>query len=91
MYEDTKGAGYTADDNIYDVSKWSLNAYNSGVRADTFAWWVGNGGGRTAGIAWLGTMCYKYYNTNVNELQDNELRSAHVSIIRNIIKAHMNR
>ena len=82
MYEDTNGAGYTADDNIYDVKDWTEDAVNSGVSADTFTWLVANGGGSIAGIAWLGTMCYEPYNTNLNELQDNELRTAYVSIIR---------
>ena len=61
-----------------------MNAYDSGVKADTFAWWVGNGGGLTAGIAFLGTMCDRYHNTNLNELQDNDLKNAYVSIIRDM-------
>jgi len=78
LYEDTNGAGYTADDNIYEVKDWTADAVSSGVSADTFTWVVANGGGSIAGIAWLGTMCYEPYNTNLNELQDNELRTAYV-------------
>ena len=86
MYEDTNGAGYTADDNIYEVKDWTADAVSSGVSADTFTWLVANGGGSVAGIAWLGTMCYEPYNMNLNELQDNELRSAYVSIIKYTVK-----
>jgi len=66
-----EGAYWYADDNIYDASAASAAATSSGVDVDVYSWWCQSGGGGTAGIAWLGTLCYQPsgYNTNLNEMQ----------------------
>ena len=57
-----------------------MEAFDAGYVADSFSWWCGNGGDGTAGYAWVGAMCDDPYNTNINEWQENTLRSAYVSI-----------
>ena len=46
--------------------------------ADAFSWWCADGGDNTAGYAWVGLICDDPYNTNIEEMQTNELRSAYV-------------
>ena len=59
-----------------------MEAYNNGYEADSFSWWCGNGGDGVAGVAWLGTMCDDPLNTNINEWQENTLRSMYVIIMK---------
>jgi len=49
------------------------------------SWWCDNGGGDTAGIAYVGALCMSY-NTNLNEKQDSVAASGFVSLfkIRNV-------
>ena len=74
-----EGVTWTADDNLYDANDATTAAGLDGV--DVFSWWCNDGGGGTAGIAWLGTLCNSPYNTNLNEKQWSAAGSGFVSII----------
>lgn len=69
------GASWTADDNIEDARS-ATNALGLD-EVDTMSWWCDNGGGGTAGIAYVGALCMSY-NTNLNEKQDSVAASGFV-------------
>ena len=79
------GVSWTADDNIEDARS-ATNALGLD-EVDTMSWWCDNGGGGTAGIAYVGALCMSY-NTNLNEKQDSVAASGFVSLfkIRNIFR-----
>merc|ERR1712088_371228 len=59
------GAFWTADDNLSQATAASAV---SGADVTAFSWFVNQGGGGVAGIAWVGTLCmHSGYNTNLNE------------------------
>ena len=76
------GVTWYSLENFQDATDASLEAFDAGYVADSFSWWCGNGGDGTAGYAWVGSMCDDPYNTNINEWQENTLRSAYVSIMK---------
>ena len=76
-------ATWTADDNIYDAKDATNAAGLSGV--DTMSWFCDAGGGGTAGIAFLGTLCVSGgWNTNLNERQWSAAGTGFVSLIYQI-------
>ena len=54
------------------------------VEVDTMSWWCGNGGGSTAGIAFVGALCSSY-NINLNEKQSSIASSGYVSSIETML------
>ena len=80
------GVSWYADNNIWDAERASLAAYNSGKVADTYSWWCNSGGGKTAGIAFRGTLCRTQgSNTNLNEMQETVAASGFVITYLNLI------
>ena len=82
MYEDVlyeEGATWYAGENLLDATDASLAEYNYDVPVDAWSWWTADGGDNTAGMAWIGMICDDPYNTNINEMQTNVVRSAYVS------------
>ena len=72
------GAFWTADDNLSQATAASVAAGSNDVTA--FSWFVNQGGGGVAGIAWVGTLCmHSGYNTNLNEAYSSQAVSAFVS------------
>ena len=75
MYQ--SGAFWTADDNLSQATAASAA---SGADVTAFSWFVNQGGGGVAGIAWVGTLCmHSGYNTNLNEAYSSQAVSAFVS------------
>ena len=75
MYQ--AGAFWTADDNLSQATAASAA---SGADVTAFSWFVNQGGGGVAGIAWVGTLCmHSGYNTNLNEAYSSLAVSAFVS------------
>ena len=74
-----QGATWTADD-IYGARDETNALGLDGV--DTMSWWCDQGGDRTAGKAFVGTLCSSY-NTNINEKQSSAAGSGFVSINEN--------
>jgi len=78
-----EGATWYADGDANDAHKASINAINSGIKADSFSWW-GNSGCSTVcegvlGVAWRGTLCSSTgYNLNLNEKQSTYASSGFV-------------
>ena len=54
------------------------------VEVDTMSWWCGNGGGSTAGIAFVGSLCSSY-NINLNEKQSSIASSGYVSATKSVL------
>ena len=76
MYQ--AGAFWTADENLSQATAASAAAGLNDVTA--FSWFVNQGGGGVAGIAWVGTLCmHSGYNTNLNEAYSSQAVSAFVS------------
>ena len=74
------GAFWTADDNLSQATAASVAAGSNDVTA--FSWFVNQGGGGVAGIAWVGTLCMgSGYNTNLNEAYSSQAVSAFVSTL----------
>ena len=68
---------WTADKNIYDARRATLDAKLKDV--DTMSWWCNEGGGGVAGIAFVGALCSSY-NTNLNEYWSTQSGAAFVNI-----------
>ena len=84
-----KGVTWYADNDIWNAEAASLSAYYSGKIADTYSWWGNSGGGKTAGIAFRGTLCRTQgSNTNLNEMQDTVAASAFVSVYILLLSCH---
>ena len=80
MYQ--SGAFWTADDNLSQATAASAA---SGADVTAFSWFVNQGGGGVAGIAWVGTLCmHSGYNTNLNEAYSSQAVSAFVSKFVNL-------
>ena len=71
-----EGVTWSADNNVYDAKE-ATNAKGL-VDVDTMSWWCSNGGGSTAGIAFVGALCSSY-NVNLNEKQSSIASSGYVS------------
>ena len=72
------GAFWFADNNIKEAKQATKDAQLSGVTA--MSWWCNQGGGGTAGIAYVGTLCMgDGYNTNLNEGDSSKAVSGYVS------------
>merc|ERR1712223_1666049 len=72
------GENWNAGDNLNEATDASLEAFADGYVADAFSWWCADGGDNTAGYAWVGLICDDPYDTNIEEMQTNELRSAYL-------------
>ena len=73
---------WTADDNIQDAKAETSAVQGSLTDVDLFAWWCNNGGGSTAGIAYVGTLCNSNgYATSLNEYQGTTAAAAYVSLL----------
>jgi len=71
------GAFWTADENLSQATAASAAAGLNDVTA--FSWFVNQGGGGVAGIAWVGTLCmHSGYNTNLNEAYSSQAVSAFI-------------
>ena len=71
---------WTADDNIGDAKLESSAVQGSLPDVDLFAWWCNSGGGSTAGIAYVGTVCNQNgFATSLNEYQGTIAAAAYVS------------
>ena len=76
MYQ--AGVAWTADENLSQATAASGAAGLNDVTA--FSWFVAQGGGGVAGMAWVGTLCmHSGYNTNLNEAYSSQAVSAFVS------------
>ena len=69
---------WSADENIYDARKATLEANLKNV--DVMSWWCDEGKGDIAGIAFVGGLC-STYNLNLNEYQENPSSAGYVSYI----------
>ena len=71
---------WTADNNIGDARATTASHQGSLADVDLFAWWCNNGGGSTAGIAYVGTVCNQNgFATSLNEYQGTTAAAAYVS------------
>ena len=82
MYQ--QGATWYADGDIGNARKASNDAINSGIKADSFAWWGSNGCSTKCisaiGMAFPGTLCSSTgNNVNLNEKQSTHAASGFVS------------
>ena len=76
------GAFWYADNNINEAKQATKEAEDNGEFSDVTAmsWWCNQGGGGTAGIAYVGTLCMgDGYNTNLNEGDSSKAVSGFVS------------
>ena len=76
------GAFWYADNNINEAKQATKEAEDNGEFSDITAmsWWCNQGGGGTAGIAYVGTLCMgDGYNTNLNEGDSSKAVSGYVS------------
>ena len=74
------GVEWTADYNLGDAVKEVQAVQSTLPDVDAFAWWCNNGGGSTAGIAYVGTLCHSLgYGTSLNEYQSSIAAAAYVS------------
>ena len=81
MYQ--AGVAWTADENLSQATAASGAAGLNDVTA--FSWFVAQGGGGVAGMAWVGTLCmHSGYNTNLNEAYSSQAVSAFVSKFVNL-------
>ena len=77
------GAFWYADNNINEAKQATKEAEDNGEFSDVTAmsWWCNQGGGGTAGIAYVGTLCMgDGYNTNLNEGDSSKAVSGYVSL-----------
>ena len=73
---------WTADDNIGDAKQESSAVQGSLPDVDLFAWWCNEGGGGTAGIAYVGGLCEKTGSaTSPNEYQSTAASAGFVSFL----------
>ena len=78
MFKD--GVSWTADYNLGDAVEEVQTIQSTMPDVDLFAWWCDYGGGSTAGIAYVGTLCDSWgFGTSLNEYQSSISSAAYVS------------
>ena len=74
------GVTWTADDNLGNAVEEVQAVQSTLPDVDVFAWWCNSGGGNTAGIAYVGTLCNSWgFGTSLNEYQSSIAAAAYVS------------
>ena len=74
------GVEWTADYNLGDAVEEVQAVQSTMPDVDLFTWWCNNGGGSTAGIAYVGTLCDSWgFGTSLNEYQSSISSAAYVS------------